>query len=45
MSERENTGLNPVHDAQRRALMAEEICEDILKSTRNQLYLNMRFLD
>lgn len=36
---------NPVHDAQERALRAEEICHDILKNSRNQLYLNMRFLD
>ena len=36
---------SPVYDAQQRALKAEAICEDILKSARNQLYLNMRFLD
>lgn len=37
--------VNAVHDAQRRALLAQQICEDILKNSRNQLYLNMRFLD
>ncbi len=37
--------INAVHDAQERALRAQQICEDILKNTRNQLYLNMRFLD
>ena len=37
--------INAVHDTQERALRAQQICEDILKSTRNQLYLNMRFLD
>ena len=36
---------SPVYDSQQRALKAEAICEDILKSARNQLYLNMRFLD
>ena len=36
---------SPVYDSQKRALKAEAICEDILKSARNQLYLNMRFLD
>lgn len=28
-----------------RALAAESICQDILSSARNQLYLNMRFMD
>ena len=37
--------INAVHDTQERALRAQQICEDILKNTRNQLYLNMRFLD
>ena len=37
--------VNPVHDAQERALAAEAICQDILSSSRNQLYLNMRFMD
>ena len=36
---------NPIHDAQKRALQAEAICHDILQNSRNQLYLNMRFLD
>ena len=37
--------VNPVHDAWDRALAAESICQDILSSARNQLYLNMRFMD
>ena len=37
--------VNPVHDAWERALAAESICQDILTSARNQLYLNMRFMD
>ena len=37
--------VNPVHDAWDRALAAESICQDILSSARNQLYLNMRFID
>lgn len=37
--------MNATHDAQERAVRAEEICTDILKNTRNELYLNMRFLD
>ena len=37
--------VNPVHDACDRALAAESICQDILSSARNQLYLNMRFMD
>lgn len=37
--------INAVHDTQERALRAQQICEDILKNTRNQLYLNMQFLD
>ena len=38
--------VNPVHDAwEDRALAAESICQDILSSARNQLYLNMRFMD
>lgn len=36
--------VNPVHDAWDRALAAESICQDILSSARNQLYLNMRFM-
>lgn len=38
-------GINPVHAAQNRAIQAEGICHDILAGARNQLYLNMRFLD
>ena len=45
MSEAKEGMLNPVHDAQERALKAEGICEDILVNARNQLYLNLRFLD
>ena len=37
--------VNSVHDAWERALAAESICQDILTSARNQLYLNMRFMD
>ena len=37
--------VNPVHDANERALAAEGICLDILTGARNQLYLNMRFMD
>ena len=37
--------VNPVHDAWDRALAAESICQDILSSARNQLYLNMRFME
>ena len=37
--------VNPIHDAQERALAAEAICQDILSGARNQLYLNMRFMD
>ena len=37
--------VNPVHDTWDRALAAESICQDILSSARNQLYLNMRFMD
>ena len=43
--ERELYKVNPVHDAQERALAAETICQDILSSSRNRLYLNMRFMD
>ena len=43
--ERELYRVNPVHDAQERALAAETICQDILSSSRNRLYLNMRFMD
>lgn len=37
--------INATHDQQTRELLTEEICTDILKNARNQLYLNMRFLD
>ena len=37
--------VNPVYDAQERALAAEAICQDILSNAKNQLYLNMRFMD
>ena len=43
LQERELYKVNPVHDAQERALAAETICQDILSSSRNRLYLNMRF--
>ena len=45
MNDSGNLRVNPVHDAQQRALVAEAICQDILAGARNQLYLNMRFLD
>lgn len=45
LQERELYKVNPVHDAQERALAAETICQDILSSSRNRLYLNMRFMD
>ena len=37
--------INPVNDLQSQELEKEEICQDILKNSRNELYLNMRFLD
>ena len=37
--------INAVHDQQARALETEDICNDILKNSRNELYINMRFLD
>ena len=37
--------INAVHDRQARALESEDICNDILKNSRNELYINMRFLD
>lgn len=37
--------MNATHDQQERAIRAEAICTDILKNARNELYLNMRFLD
>ena len=45
MSDSGTFKVNPIHDAQQRALAAEAICQDILTGARNQLYLNMRFLD
>lgn len=36
---------NVVWDQQQREFYIAEICEDILKNTRTELYLNMRFLD
>ena len=45
MSDSGTFKVNPIHDAQQRALAAETICQDILTGARNQLYLNMRFLD
>lgn len=37
--------INAVHDQQQRELYIAEICNDILKNARNELYLNMRFFD
>ena len=37
--------MNPVFDQQSRELEEEEICREILKNSRNELYLHMRFLD
>lgn len=36
---------NPIQELQAEELEKEEICRDILNSTRNELYLGMRFLD
>ena len=43
MSDSGTFKVNPIHDAQQRALAAEAICQDILTGARNQLYLNMGF--
>lgn len=37
--------INIMHEQQKRELYIAEICTDILKNARNELYLNMRFLD
>jgi predicted metal-dependent peptidase len=37
--------MNPIHEEQRQAEARETICMDILKNARNELYLQMRFLD
>ena len=37
--------MNPVFDQQSREIEEEDICREILKNSRNELYLHMRFLD
>lgn len=37
--------MNPILEEQERQLARLDICADILKYARNELYLNMRFLD
>lgn len=37
--------MNATHDQQQREIRIEQICTDILKNARNELYLHMRFLD
>ncbi len=36
---------NPVHELQKQQEKREEICRDIMKNSRNELYASMRFLD
>ena len=37
--------MNPVYEERKQTLDFIEIAMDILRSARNELYLNMRFLD
>lgn len=37
--------MNATHDQQQREIKIGQICTDILKNARNELYLHMRFLD
>ena len=37
--------MNPVYEEQKQTLDFIEVAGDILRNARNELYLNMRFLD